>query len=64
MLQHDTISGDVIIDAYGFKGVYKSRYVFHLIEQSLEITFSPFDSAIYRIAKRVFLKIQLKVLHV
>lgn len=59
MLQHDTISGDVIIDAYGFKGVYKSRYV-----ASLEITFSLSDSTIYRIAKRVFLKIQLKVLHV
>lgn len=63
MMQHNTISGDVIIDAWLQRGLQESL-CFPIERASLEITFSTSDSTIYRIAKRVFLKIPLKVLQV
>lgn len=50
-----SLDRDVIIDAWLQSGLQESL-CFPFERLSLEITFSPSDSTIYRIAKRVFLK--------
>lgn len=54
-----SLDWDVIIDAWLQSGLQESL-CFPYERLSLEITFSPSDSTIYRIVKRVFLKMLIK----
>lgn len=54
-----SLDRDVIIDAWLQSGLQESL-CFPFERLSLEITFSPSDSTIYRIVKRVFLKMLIK----